>query len=542
MEFLKPNASVAVSKWCTRLTLEDRWRPMQMMISTRLTHRVRILFVSLVIWAAGPALGTAGSEPAKPDQPSRPSVSPSKGKDTEVKPADATAQNQQSQIIVAQIGPYQITREQLEKRLMQQLNPYDYDWFDQSDSIPDANSVLTAMVAEKAIILEARKQKLHEEEPIRSAIEMYENRRLVSLLLQDYLRKNLTVTREEVQRKLKADPKLDQARAVALIQRAKANKLLDEYYDRIYQDSNVKKLTANFAKAAEIHQRLLLRPKKQQNVSFIRISQINTDLTEEEKALVLATFEGGKITLKDWFQALCEIAPPRRPRNLGTAEGVEKFLDAALRIPILVAEAKRQRLDKNPDFIEQIRNYEDLRLLGQARLRLYDQIEEPNSEEIRRFFEANKQKFRPCKLVIDQIWCKDLKTAWQARADLDAGADFGMVKEKYSLEKDSRPATIFPNNEGYFWSRLWRSEPNDVLGPIKGFHDNRFRWRIVKIVEKDAGQVPELDEQMTNRVKWRILSQRRKALLRRYEQELLKKYPYKIYTEAFKDLDPLAIP
>jgi len=47
---------------------------------------------------------------------------------------------------------------------------------------------------------------------------------------------------------------------------------------------------------------------------------------------------------------------------------------------------------------------------------------------------------------------------------------------------------------------------------------------------------------MGRRAKERIVSEQRDALLAKYGSELLKKYPYKVYTEKIKDIDPLDIP
>ncbi len=239
-------------------------------------------------------------------------------------------------------------------------------------------------------------------------------------------------------RRLRSDPKLDRTRAQAILQRTKANKILDSYWQQLYKKLNVQKVIANFARAAEVHQRLLYRPKEPRSVGWIQNNQVRNELTPQEKNIVLANYDKGKITLEDLLIALCEIVPPGRPKDLNTAQGVERLLDRVLRIPIFVAEAESLGLDKDESIVRQVRQYEDMRLLGAAQMAIYQQAAEPNEQEIVAFFNNNKEMFgTPRRLKIDQIWCQDLKTARQVKAELEVGKDFESVKKEFSLQKQS---------------------------------------------------------------------------------------------------------
>ena len=61
-------------------------------------------------------------------------------------------------------------------------------------------------------------------------------------------------------------------------------------------------------------------------------------------------------------------------------------------------------------------------------------------------------------------------------------------------------------------------------------------------MEKKPGEVKEYSSDMENRVKWRMVGEQRNALLEKYGKELLGKYPYEIYADRIKDIDPLDIP
>ncbi len=445
--------------------------------------------------------------------------------------------------VVARIGDYVITGEELEKRLMMELRPDDYENYNEQAEPVDAKTVLMKMIAEKAMATEARKEGYLEDEMTQALIKRYRQRRLVNLLLQKRLQGKVTVTDSEIKEKMKADPKLDQARAEAMLKNTKMRILFDQYYKQIYEKFHVEKLTDNFPKAVEIHQRLLLRPKTPRRMNFIRISQIRDELTPKEKNIVLATYDHGKITLKDWFETLCESAPPSRPRDLNTVKGVERLLERTLSMPLLVSEAELLGLDKDKNLLKQVREYEDRRLLSEAKLAKYKEVEDPTTEQIAAYFDKNKEVFRTHRtLKIDQIWCQDLKAARKVKAELDSGEDFESVREKYSLEKKGTSFHTAPGGEGMFWEDLWKGDPNEIVGPIKGSYRDGFKWRIVKILEKNPGEVKEYSSDMENRVKWRMVGEQRNALLEKYSKELLGKYPYEIYADRIKDIDPLDIP
>ncbi len=466
-----------------------------------------------------------------------PASRPTRQSPVAVKPAEKPP------TIVASIGNYTVTDQELEKRLLTEIRPMNYGNYNEVPEPVNTDKVLLKIIAEKAVVSEARKGDYLKDESLSSLIKRYRDGQLVQLLLQKQLQPRLTVTEAEIEKRMKADPKLTRARAEATIKNLKARMLFSQYYKYIYQKFHAKKLTENFPKVVQIHQRLLTQPKTPRTGAFIRITQTKDELTQEEKDIVLVTFDKGKVTLKDWFEALCETAPPSRPKDLDTEKGVEKLLDRALTKPLLLAEALLLGVDKDKDFLQKVRDYEDSRLLSKVRSDKYREIKQPTTEEIKAYFDKNRETFRKDKtLKIDLIWCQDLKTARQVKAELDDGKDFEAMKQKYSLEKTTKPYNIYPGSEGLFWKDLWKGDPNDVIGPIKGFQRSGLKWRIVKILEKNPGSLTEYSDNMESRVKEKMMSDQREAAFEQYGNEVLKKYTYQIYTDKIKNIDPLNIP
>jgi hypothetical protein len=440
---------------------------------------------------------------------------------------------------VARIGDFVITRTELEDRLVRAIRPQEEEYVAERRSVT-AESVLREMLAEKAMSMEGRKLSYLQDELIHSSITEAEQQRLAQMVAESCIQERLPAHEAEVEAAQKANPKLTPDQAKVLVQR----QILAEVRKEFEAKFQLKKLEENFVQAALIHQRLLLRPVEPRgtNEYWIKNSQVRNELSDKEKNLVLATYQGGQFTLKDWFGLVCNIAPPRRPADLNTPAGVARLLENGLWTPLFVAEAKVRGYDKDPKLRRDIRDLEDQRLLYKVLEEKTKGLSEPPAEQVKTYFEKNQERFaQAATLKVNQIWCADLDAARKVKADLEGGADFEALKKAHSLQKDEPPHNVSAVGEGLFWAELWRAEPNQTVGPLRGFYGSGVKWRIVRIQEKTPARAQAYSEQVANSVKWALMEERRQRLLEDYREELLQKYPHEIFRDRIKDMDPLEI-
>ncbi|MHC4573863.1 MAG: hypothetical protein ACYS76_06985 [Planctomycetota bacterium] len=415
----------------------------------------------MVLWCSctsteRPAAGRA-QEPTV-IEPESPEARPAETRPGRPEPP-AAAGDAESPDVVAEVGDYAITEQELESRLINELRafPEGYGTFDPADT----RTVLMKILGEKAMILEARNQDLLKGD---SSFRRFYEGRLVSSLIRTELQDKIRVTDSEIEQRLKTNPKWNHERAKAVIENEKARKLVDQFYEGICRKRHVRKLRGVFPKVVQIHNRLLYRPQEPRRGAWIMNRQIREELTPEEKSMVLATYDDGKITLLNWFEALNEMSPPSRPKDLSTIRGVERLLDRAMRTPIFLAEAKGRGLDKDENFVREVRAREDRMLLARFRSREFKKVKKPTDEEIVDYFNKHKEDFKsPDRLRIDQIWCSDLGTARKVKQQLRAGGDFESVKQQHSLKKEEKPRGASAASEGASQTRLWvRSRASTV--------------------------------------------------------------------------------
>ncbi len=444
---------------------------------------------------------------------------------------------------VAKIGDFVITRAELEERLVREIRPHEEEFPTESKPVT-AEATLQVMLAEKAMSLEGRKLGYLKDDAIHQRLQELEQSRLAMMIQDSLFPGPPAVEASEVDRLLKERPQLNRDQATLLAQRAAALKIFTQFYSKLTEKFHLQKARDNFATAAQIHQRLLLKPVEARGPGefWIKNSQVRNELSEKEKNLVLATYEGGQFTLKDWFQAICNMAPPKRPGDLGTPAGVDKLVDSALRLPILVAEAKTRGYEKDPKLRAEIRQREDQELLYKVQEEKLKGAKEPTAEQIKACFEKNQERFgQAAKVKISQIWCENLQVAQEVKAALDKGEDFEALRKARSLQKEEEPHNVSAIGEGLFWADLWKADPNQTIGPLRGFYGRGVKWRIVRILEKTPAQVQPYSEQIANGVKWTLISEQRQRLLEDYQKELLAQYPHEVFADRIKDLDPLEI-
>ena len=499
---------------------------------TKLTLSFLALFIVLLIvlyYFGGPTAQSPATPAGKP--PAAEATSP---------PIKTSAQPSD---IVAKIGDYVITRQELVNKLKTDINPAFTDYTGEAKTV-DAKTVLLEMIAEKAMAIEGREKNYLQNEKIRKSLKKFREKTLVNLLLTNHLKGKINVTEAEIDKRLKTAPNLSRPRAKAMLERAKADRLIIQLLNQICTKLRLQFISDNFPKAARIYQRLLNNSADTYHIKFVRFKQVRENLTPQEKNMVLAAYYNGKVTLKDLFDALGEFSPPSRPTDLNTPAGIKRFLlDSVLKTPIFVTEALSRGFDKDEIFLKQLKERQEKLLRGHSIRERLKSYKKPTEQQVIEYFNKNKEQFGiPPKLRIDQIWCQDLKAAQKAKAELDAGADFQSVKLKYSLQKKDQPFDTYPAREAIFFNDLAKAEPNEIIGPIKGFHQDGVKWRIVKMFGKKPPKLKEYSNKMKRSIERKIYHEQTDAILAEYRKQLLEKYPYQIYNERIADIDPFDIP
>jgi hypothetical protein len=357
------------------------------------------------------------------------------------------------------------------------------------------------------------------------------------------IRPTVTVTDEQVAAQMARSPKMTREQAANTVQINLIRATLNQQLKGLLQTMNVQKNKDNIAVAAVLYEKLLTRPKmaRSKNMPWVLKEQMLTELTPEQANLKLVEYTGGAMTVLDFMKTIHSMVPVKRPKDLVEPKGVENVLDQSLSGALLVAHIESLGLQKDPEVAQEIRQGEDQRLLSLIVSRMCKSIAQPSKEEIQARFDQIKDQLKPADQVkVQTIWCQDRPTADRVKTALDQGRSFDQLFEEMSLDsKNAGPTHLTASSETVFWSRISSSEPNQVVGPIQGFYRGDLKWRVVKVIEKIPGQPVTLQMNTSDGIYSEIYNHRKEAILKPFQDELLKKYKHTVFESRLKSFDPI---
>lgn len=444
--------------------------------------------------------------------------------------------------VIAQVADQIITGGELRIRYIQEIAPgYDTIFSDQTQ--PTLLDVADMLVREKAMALEAREIGLLNDPTVSWSLENTCRNWLIDYYAQKVILPTVRISQQDVQNRLASNDSLTRDQVIQSLMRQAVLDKLNEQIDSLHETLHVTKHPDNMAQAASLYSKLLNHPvmNRPRNTPWVLKEQILNELTPEQHKLVLVEYDGGAFTLVDLMKVIHGVRPTNRPKDLITGTGVEKVVDSSLGRPLLEVFIRNQGIDKQPEIAKKIRDYEDQRLLSYLVHLKSQVVAAPTQEEIEARFEQVKDRILPEHMLNSQvIWCEDANQAAQVKASLDKGQAVEDVLKSFGLdEKYAVAVNLTPSSQGMYWAPIWAGEPNDILGPCRGFNRGKIQWRVVKVIKKTPREGVSLESRISEVIYSLIYTERRDKILKPFQDQLLKKYDSNIFVSRLFAFDPL---
>ena len=168
----------------------------------------------------------------------------------------------------------------------------------------------------------------------------------------------------------------------------------------------------------------------------IAAGKMGVDAGEERSPdAVVAVVGGEKITEGD-LDDMLELMDPLERRTYDNPEGRKMLLDIWIKNKLLVAEAERVKLHKDPRVKRDIEDAR-IRILASAYFQRYiaETLGVPD-EEVARYYEAHKSEFlEPSRVQLRHILVENAGEAEEVLARLAEGEDFGAVAAEVSKDE-----------------------------------------------------------------------------------------------------------
>ena len=252
--------------------------------------------------------------------------------------------------------------------------------------------------------------------------------------------------------------------------------------------------------------------------------------TDEEKNLPLAEWSGGKLVLNDIFGFYGKRFRMLEAR-LKSKEALTQEVNNAALLDIVIQDAEKMGIDKEPDIQTQLQNAKDSKLAGLAeKHEVRDKAVASDAEIITYYDEHSNEYERPAQMEIWEIYVTKENLAKKIARKAKAGQNFEKLASRYSEDKYYQKKKGYlgfkaENRRGAVSKEAFKIGSGKIGGPVK----YRNGWAVIKtgkLKEKALRPFKEVATQVKNKVQ----NMKSKDLRAAWEKELRSKYSVKINT------------
>lgn len=223
----------------------------------------------------------------------------------------------------------------------------------------------------------------------------------------------------------------------------------------------------------------------------------------------LATVGNSTITTDDFDEILKRIPPFNRKRYT-TKEGKMELLDKLVEEDLFYQEALRRGLDKDAEFTKRIEQIRQGILASMVKKELYEQEFSVTENEVKDYYEKNKDKFMTPETVKVKLLLVRVKRnatpeeekqakakADQAAKELKSGGNWDKIVDKYSDDRASKKkGGLLPKVR-----KGLRGEEFDAVafamtkpGQISDVFRDKRGFNIIQFEEKEDAKVKDFEE------------------------------------------------
>jgi peptidyl-prolyl cis-trans isomerase C len=240
-----------------------------------------------------------------------------------------------------------------------------------------------------------------------------------------------------------------------------------------------------------------------------------------------------EITQDAFLKEISRIPEWAREQFTGK-EGKEKLLDEIIKRELVYQDAKKMKLDKDPEYLEKVKEFEKMTLIALILKKEVEDKAKIDDAEVKEFFDKNADKFTiGTKIRASHILVETEDQAKKIRERINKGESFEKLAGTFSKDKGSASKG---GDIGYFGSGQMVPEferavmglkTNEISEPVK----TRFGYHIIKLIDVAKGETASF-EQSKEPIRKQLLAEKQKGLIDSYIGNLMKKTDIKKHEDA----------
>jgi peptidyl-prolyl cis-trans isomerase C len=247
---------------------------------------------------------------------------------------------------------------------------------------------------------------------------------------------------------------------------------------------------------------------------------------------------GKKAITRGEFDARIAAMPPEYQSRIKNETQKKEFLEGLIQAQLLAMEAKSRKMDKNKAVARRIDDMTTSILAQEYAKEILAKVVKPTDSEIKVVYEQNKSRYvTPATVSAQHILVKvdagakpeaaqaALAKAEQIKKELNGGADFGKLAEKYSDDPGSKAKGgdlgFFPRERMVpeFSKAAFSLKKGEISAPVK----TAFGYHVIKVNDIKDEKAMDLKE-ATPLIQSQLENQRRQEAVGKEIDRLKKKY------------------
>lgn len=262
----------------------------------------------------------------------------------------------------------------------------------------------------------------------------------------------------------------------------KQNKAIQTYLDQIEEKYpiTVDTVTTNYLwrKRAQMYPPMVLE-------TLPNYDMDTEILDRDEKELVLATWDGGQVTVMQYLTKARQLPVTRRPA-LNDIEGLRQTIFMLETSDILVVEAHRSGIDNSPEFLDKIKTFKELNMADLMRNDSIPKPPPPDDAMTRQYYDEHTDEFTtPAKIHVYEILLSDELQATKLKDEIRSLEAF----KKKAAELTERPGKRSASGNLDYIEETWFPEIFPVakstpIGAIGGPVATLGKYSIFYVIDK----------------------------------------------------------
>ncbi len=275
------------------------------------------------------------------------------------------------------------------------------------------------------------------------------------------------------------------------LKRNQEKKLMEEFLEEIRERYTIDIDTSVFQYL--VHKREQLYP--EQLLKGLPAGDFDTEqLDRNEKELVVASWEGGQMTVGEYLSRISNFSNNLKP-SFTAYDSLANMIFEIKKLDLLVLEAHRAGLDNDPVYLRRVKLFKELNM---AELMRSDSIAapmEPTEEMAREYYDAHPEEFTtPRRVHVYEIMLSDSAEAANLAQKRWRLAEFREYARKHTKRPGKRTAQgdlgfierdWFPQ----MFDLAWKTELGTVVGPVSGQRDGMYS--VIYVEEKQEGALKD---------------------------------------------------